>query len=1024
MSQKNITEAPALWRSLREWENNPEFEKLVAKEFPAAEPDLLGPVDRRRFLQLIGASAALAGASSCRYEKEELMPFAERPEGYVPGDRRKYSTALERDGVALPLHISTVDGRPIKVDGNPGHPASSGASDVQAQAAILEFYDPDRSRGVQRFASGLRVAGTQEAPISWEAAIAALSASLQARKGDGSKVAVLTEVTASATLASMRSRFLKAFPKARWAQWAPSVQAGPSQGLTQATGREGLRLIYNFAKARTILALDVDFLAGHADGVRHRADYALTRDPDGEMSRLYSVESRFTQVGATADHRLPLRSSQMGNFLLGLQSELGKLGLTGMDVSGGLGLEGTAAEFAHALAGDLMDQEGKSLIVVGDHLSAEVHARALAINERLGALGETLSVIEAPSELDAAGSAGLEDLAGAMGAGGVEVLLVLGGNPAYDAPHDLGFGESLAKVPFSAHLSVYANETSRLCQWHMPMAHFLESWSDARSFDGTYTVVQPTINPLHGGRTASEVLSALLEETPLTGKALVRRAFDGVAASQGAGDSLWRKTLHDGALAGSAGRAAAVGFGGGAAVTLAAGATSGMELLLYPCPKVGDGRFANSGWLQELPEFLTKLTWDNVLLVGVADSKEMKVTTGDLVTLTAGGSSVEAPVYVAPGQAKGSLGLAMGYGRTAAGAIGGDRLEAVDPVGVDVAPLRTVAEPLLVSQATVTKLGKTFPLSTTQEHHLVDDTGMQGREARLPQLIRTASKAEYDEHPNFQKHATPHHPPLESLWKSHEYDGYKWGMTIDLSTCDGCNACVTACQAENNIPIVGKDEVGKGREMHWIRLDSYYRGDPDSPSMSAQPVACAHCENAPCEQVCPVAATVHSDEGLNDMVYNRCVGTRYCGNNCPYKVRRFNYFHFPKRFFGRDPELMRLGNNPDVTVRTRGVMEKCSYCVQRIQSAKIKAKNEDRSLVDGEVTSACQDACPPNAIQFGDLNNPESKVAKAQAGPRSYALLEELNIKPRTQYLARVNNPNPALQPLASPVSSHDANGH
>ena len=1014
MSQTKNKDASKMWRSLREWDNDPEFQKLVAKEFPAAEPDLLGPVDRRRFLQLIGASAALAGASSCRYEKEELMPFAERPEGFVPGDRKKFSTAVERDGVALPLHVTTVDGRPIKVDGNPGHPAAKGASDVQAQAAILEFYDPDRSRGVSQFADG-RPTGS-----SWEAAIEAMSASLKARKGDGAKVAVLAEVSASPTLASMRARFMKDFPKARWAQWAPTVNGNPTLGLNQASGREGLRLVHNFAAARTILALDADFLADHADGVRHRADYALTRNPEGDMSRLYSVESRFTQVGATADHRLPLRSSQMASFLLGLQAELSKLGLAGLEGSKGVAVDGNAAGFTHALAADLMEQQGQALIVVGDHLAPEVHARALAINERLGALGKTLTVIEAPSETDAAGGAGLEDLAGAMSSGGVDFLLILGGNPAYDAPHDLGFGDSLAKVAFSAHLSVYANETSRLCQWHMPMAHFLESWGDTRSFDGTYTVIQPMINPLHGGRTASEVLSVLVEETPLSSKDLVRRAFD--ALPQGGGDSLWRKTLHDGSLAGSGQNALSVGFGGGAAVALTASEPSGMELLIYSCPKVGDGRYANSGWLQELPEFLTKLTWDNVLLVGVADSKELHVTTGDMVKVTAGGSSVEAPVYVAPGQAKGSLGLAMGYGRTAAGAIGGDRLLEVDPVGVDVAPLRTVAEPFLVSGASISKLGKTYPLSTTQEHHLVDETGMKGREARLPALIRTASKAEYDKHPDFQKHATPHHPPLKSLWESHEYNGHKWGMTIDLSTCDGCNACVIACQAENNIPIVGKDEVGKGREMHWIRLDSYYRGDPDSPSMSAQPVACAHCENAPCEEVCPVAATTHSDEGLNDMVYNRCVGTRYCGNNCPYKVRRFNYFHFPKRFFGRDPELMGLGNNPSVSVRSRGVMEKCTYCVQRIQDVKIKAKNADRSLVDGELTAACQDACPPKAIQFGDLNNLDSKVAKAQSGPRSYALLEELNIKPRTQYLARVNNPNPALQPVASTESSHD--GH
>ncbi|MCP4242105.1 MAG: TAT-variant-translocated molybdopterin oxidoreductase, partial [bacterium] len=752
MSQNN-NDASKLWRSLSEWENNPEFEKLVAKEFPAAEPDLLGPVDRRRFLQLIGASAALAGASSCRYEKEELMPFAERPEGFVPGDRKKYSTAIERDGVALPLHVSTVDGRPIKVDGNPGHPASMGASDVQSQAAILEFYDPDRSRGVATFADG------QPTPSTWEAALAALSTSLEARKGNGAGVAVLAETSSSPTLASMRTRFLKAFPNARWAQWAPSLAATPSEGLKQASGRDGLRLVHNFAEARTILSLDADCMADHADGVRHRADYAATRNPDGEMSRLYAVESRFTQVGATADHRLPQRSSQMGSFLAGLQGVLGKLGLPGMESADAP--EGATADFTNALASDLMKQQDKALIVVGDHLPAAVHARALAINERLGALGKTLTVIEAPAELDEPGSAGLEDLAGAMSSGAVEVLLVLGGNPVYDAPGDLGFADSLAKVPFSAHLSVYANETSRKCQWHMPMAHFLESWDDARSFDGTYSVIQPTINPLHGGRTASEVLSVLVDDAPLGGKDLVRRAFN--ALPTGGGDSRWRKTLHDGLLAGSGRKAVSVGVSRGGGAAMPAGSTSGMELLLYTCPKVGDGRYANSGWLQELPEFLTKLTWDNVLLVGVADSKEMHVTTGDLVTVTAGGSSVEAPVYVAPGQAKGCMGLAMGYGRTAAGAIGGDRLQGVDPVGVDVAPLRTAAAPFLIADASVTKLGKTYPLSTTQEHHLVDETGMQGREARLPQLIRTASKERYDREPDFEHKETPHHPPLKSL---------------------------------------------------------------------------------------------------------------------------------------------------------------------------------------------------------------------------------------------------------------------
>ena len=508
----------------------------------------------------------------------------------------------------------------------------------------------------------------------------------------------------------------------------------------------------------------------------------------------------------------------------------------------------------------------------------------------------------------------------------------------------------------------------------------------------------------------------------MAGLEMVRSSFDSVAQGQGAGDALWRKVLHDGLLEGSKAEPVNVGFGSGAAAQLPA-AGAGMELVLYPCPKVGDGRFANSGWLQELPTYLTKLTWDNVLLISVADAKEMSVDTGDMITVTAGGKSVDAPAYVAPGQAKGSVGLAMGYGRTAAGRIGGDRLQGVDPVGVDGNPLRTSAQPFLVAGVSLAKTGKSYKLATTQEHHLVDDAGMAAREERMDALIRNSTKEHFDEHPDFAEHVV-HHPPLESLWKPPvEYDGYKWGMSIDLSTCDGCNACVIACQAENNIPIVGKDEVSKGREMHWIRVDAYYRGDPESPSVAHQPMACAHCENAPCEEVCPVAATVHSEEGLNDMVYNRCVGTRYCGNNCPYKVRRFNYFHYPKRFFGEESELMGLGSNPSVTVRSRGVMEKCSYCVQRIQETKIDARNEDRMVGGDEIETACQSACPPKAIVFGDLNQPESQVAQAHANPRSYAVLQELNIKPRTQYLARVNNPNPELAPAAT-EDSHDGNGH
>jgi len=1007
-----------MWRSLGEWEHTPEFEALVKKEFPAANPDLLGPVDRRRFLQLIGASAALASATSCRYEKEELRPFATRPEGYVPGDRRVYTSAFERDGVALPLHVTTVDGRPIKVDGNPDHPSSGGGSDIQAQAAILEFYDPDRSRGVTQWAEG------QSTQSTWEKALEALKGALASRRGDGAGVAVLSEVSASPALASLRNRFQAQFPKARWVQFASGLAAGPLEGARLASGQGSearMRLVHHLERARMVLTLDCDFLA-QADGVRHRADFAKGRRPEGDMSRLYAVESRYTGTGASADHRLPLAPSRIGALLELLEQELAKFGMGGVTPASSSSFDAETQAFVHVLADDLWKHRGQALVMAGDQLAPAVHARVLALNERLGALGKTLDVIQAPAELDAPGMSGLEDLTGAMSSGGVEVLLILGGNPVYDAPGDLGFDEALARVAVKAHLSLYANETSRLCNWHLPKAHFLESWGDARSFDGTYSVVQPMIEPLHDGKSSLELLSELVEEKALTGLELVRRAFDEVAKAQGGGDALWRKVLHDGLLAGSASPTLSIGFGAGASAKLPSAAT-GIELQLFPCPKLGDGRYANNGWLQELPDYLTKVTWDNVLLVSVQDSREWKVTTGDVVKVSAHGKSIEAPVYVAPGHAQGAVSLAMGYGRTAAGRIGGDRRQGVDPVGVHVAPLRTLAQPFLIDGVQVEKTGKTYPLATTQEHHMVDPKGMAAREERMGALIRTGTKEEYDATPNFQEDRTHPHPPLQSLWDSHEYHDYKWGMSIDLSTCDGCNACVIACQAENNIPIVGKDQVSRGREMHWIRVDAYYRGTPEAPVVAHQPVACAHCENAPCEEVCPVAATVHSDEGLNDMVYNRCVGTRYCGNNCPYKVRRFNYYHYPKRFFGHEPELMGLGNNPSVTVRSRGVMEKCTYCVQRIQEAKIDAHNDGRRVQGDEVQTACQLACPPKAIVFGDLNDPASMVAQAQAGPRSYALLEELNIKPRTQYLARVNNPNPALAPAAT-EESHDGHGH
>jgi Fe-S-cluster-containing dehydrogenase component len=743
------------------------------------------------------------------------------------------------------------------------------------------------------------------------------------------------------------------------------------------------------------------------------------------MNRLYAVEGVYSLTGAMADHRLRLESRQVGPFVAALAARLGATG-----IGGGPGpmVPGVDPRWIDALAKDLLAHRGRGLIVAGDRQPAAVHAAVCALNTHLGNTGTTVSYYETKdAALPSVGS--LSSLVSAMNSGTVQTLLVLGGNPAFDAPADLGFAAALAKVPHSIVLGHSLDETSATAEWHIPKAHYLESWGDARAVGGTVSVVQPLILPLFGARTAVEVLGLMAAGKDRPGYDIVRETWRPILGEAGF-DTAWNRVLHAGFLAGS--ELPEVVPSIGAVPAAAAAAAGGLEVVFLPSPSLHDGRFANDGWLQELPDPLTKLTWDNPALVSPKTAETLGLANADLVRLDYAGRSLELPVWILPGMADGVVALTLGYGRVRAGRIGSG-------VGFDTFSVRASTAPGFDGGVTISRRGGTRALSTTQNHG-----SMEGRP-----LVRESTLAEFQSHGSASKpaeaaHAAPAHdapkateeastgghetpkgrvvpgtpgvfpedPHHFSLWKEHTYDqGRQWGMTIDLNTCIGCNACMTACQSENNVPVVGKTQVANGREMHWVRVDRYFSGDPaGNPEVVFQPVPCMHCEDAPCEQVCPVAATVHDAQGLNVMVYNRCIGTRYCSNNCPYKVRRFNFFNFTKD----TPDILRLAMNPDVTVRARGVMEKCTYCTQRINRAAIDAKLAGRELRDGDVKTACQQACPASAIEFGNLRDESSRVVKAKADSRNYALLAELNTKPRTTYLSKIRNPNPELEGVPS----------
>ena len=976
------------WRGLEELADSPEFAALLRREFPDRADEWTDAPSRRRFLQLMGASIGLAAASGCGFggdRDEVLVPPVRPSETVVPGHPQFYATSLTLGGYATGVLVKSHTGRPIKVEGNELHPASLGAADAISLASVLTLYDPDRSQTILRQGS-----------ISTVTNFATdLGRALQPQKASGGKgIRLLTEAVGSPSLRAQIDEFLKLYPNARWYQHEPAASDSARAGLVRSFGQDA-SVRYDLSKADVIVSLGSDALDGGPQALPLARQFADRRRlPSREMNRLYAVESGVSTMGAAADHRLRLKPSQIGAFAFDLARAVG---VAAGEQPSGVKWAEDQQKWLEALAKDLAGRKGRSAVIAGESQPPHVHVLAQAINSALGNLGQTVTLADPIVHRPGDPNASLRELVGEMERGQVELLVILGGNPAYTAPADLKFTDALRKVQRSIHLSLYEDETSALCRWHVNAAHEFEAWGDARAFDGTASIVQPLIAPLYGGLSSHEIMSALLGKGELTARDVVRDHWKSQKLGSDAFEPAWEKAVHDGLIAGTAFPARPLAFkpealnGVGEEVRRGDVASTGsLELIFRPDPNVHDGRFANNGWLQELPKPLTKLTWDNALLVSPGTARRLGIVQEGLVEITADGRTLRAAAWIDPGHADDCATLHLGYGRTKAGRVG-------DGAGFNAYRLRTSTSPDVITAKLVPVAG-TYPLATTQSHR-----SMEGRD-----LVRTGTLAEYVEHPDYAKRHADHASLADSLYPGFKYEGYAWGMSVNLNACIGCNACVVGCQSENNIPVIGKDQVLRGREMHWIDVDRYYGGEPDDPSVEFQPRMCMHCENAPCELVCPVAATSHSAEGLNEMTYNRCVGTRYCGNNCPYKVRHFNFLEYNKP---TPPSLVVL-NNPDVTVRSRGVMEKCTFCVQRINSARIQAKVEGREIRDGEIRTACQQACPTRAIVFGNINDRNSEVAKLKAQPLDFGLLAELNTRPRLTYMARVRNPNPELEPM------------
>jgi MoCo/4Fe-4S cofactor protein with predicted Tat translocation signal len=1040
---------PKYWRTLEELSGQEAFGDLLEREFPRQHSEWLDPVSRRDFMKLAGASMALAGLAGCtRQPLEQILPYVRQPEELVLGRPIFYATAMPFAGYGLPLLVETHEFRPTKIEGNPQHGCSLGATDLFAQASILNLYDPDRSTAIME----------RGEPRPWGEFLRPMRGRVGYHKGNqGAGLRFLTGAVSSPTLGSQMKAIQQIFPQAQWHRWEPAHRDGARSGSKLAFGGY-YDPQYKFEAADRVVSLDADFLSGSwfPGFVRYARDFMSRRKLAGkelEMNRLYVAESSPTTTGAKADHRLPVRYSRVEKIARALAVQVGVTGVAAPE----LGPE--EQKWVAAAAADLKQHRGKSVVVPGEFQTGTVNALAHAINASLGNVGQTVTYTD-PVEIDPVENVqSIRELANDINAGKVETLVMIGGNPVYDAPADLDFRSALNRLltnalkqetaPTIIQLSLYNNETTEYCHWHVPEAHYLESWSDVRAHNGTASIIQPMILPLYDGKSAHEILAIFTDQPDTSGYDLLQSYW----RSQHTGDDFekwWRISIHDGYINNSAFPARPVTAKLGAlpepeVVRMLVSQGETVEVTFRPDPTIYDGRYMNNGWLQETPKPMSRTTWDNVAMISPAMAQRMGLMELDqykgdhqsdaqriLEIAVPGAGKVLAPCWPQPGHPDGAVTLFLGYGAQKTGRVGTD-LDTNTGRGYSAYKVRATAGQYAAPgtiKATVTEVVgmengkekteervKYYSIAVTQGHFSLynERLGDVGREQSLP--VRVTTLEEFRKNPKFGRN--PEEEPQddnsgkrdESLYPNFRTSegwnkNYAWGMTIDLNSCVGCQACAVACQSENNLSIVGKEQVQRGREMQWIRIDAYYEGDAANPNVYFQPVPCMQCENAPCEPVCPVGATVHSTEGLNDMVYNRCVGTRYCSNNCPYKVRRFNFLLYADF---QTPSL-KMMRNPDVTVRSRGVMEKCTYCVQRINAARIASEKADSHIKDGDIITACQQVCPTGAITFGDINDPNSRVSILKAQDRNYSLLAELNTRPRTTYIAAVRNPNHELE--------------
>lgn len=998
------------WKSLKDISSEEDYNRFLKQSDHNEDNGL----SRRNFLSLIAASVALAGLEGCKKPVQKIIPYVEAEIGTIPGIPKYYASTIPWKNNALGVVIENHDERPVKVEGNEKHPSTLGKSNAFSQASTIEMYDPDRARGVKY--NGKKVDWSEY-----------LKFAKDINKGDGKGLAVLMQESSSPTIKSIQNDFKTKFPSASWVSYESVNNENLYKGIEKAFSKK-LQPIYRLENAQIIVSLGSDFLGVDDNNIYNTRKFAQNRDivdENSTMNRLYVAESSITSTGSSADHRLNIPQHEMESILAELSYELKKLGLS-VDANK---VKSSNNLWIKAAAEDLMSNRGDSIILGGSQLSPEFHQLIALLNNQLNAPVDyyPLSLSQVSSLAD------FKSLCDDIKNNKIKNLIILGANPVYDSPADFNFGDLLKNVPNSVHLTNILDETSKLCSWNIAMTHYFECWGDAMSYDGFVSIVQPQIMPLFDSKSAIQVLTPLVYSKELSSYDTVKNVWKSDIVKSGNFEREWEKVLHDGLYKNTIIKKEQVRPSSKTSTTQLNNSIklddNKFEIVFNASSSVYDGRFANNGWLQEIPKPVTSLTWDNAALISIKVAKKLNIKNGQMIEIKIDNKSIKLPAWITPGQNQKSISLELGYGREFEGRLG-------NGVGFNVYPLRMSSNPSYSLNASISVLDENYPLASTQDHHGLEEDQYAAPgfdklsnnevQSRIPELVKQSTLDYYKDNPDWvQKKVEEHKPDKKRSWADHsmynpepEYDyskGPQWGMSIDLTSCTSCNACSIACQSENNIPVVGKQQVMNGREMHWIRIDNYFAGDPDNPEMSTQSVACVHCELAPCETVCPVAATTHSSDGVNQMTYNRCLGTRYCANNCPYKVRKFNFYNYTRDL----PEVVQMAMNPDVSIRFRGVMEKCTYCYQRVSAARISAENENREIQDGDFQVACQQSCPADAIKFGDINDPNSAVSKAKRRNRDYALLAHLGTAPRTTYLAKIRNQNPKLSSNAHNGSHH-----